>query len=395
MAANIYRSSAGDVHTAGSVVYNNTFGQETMSMSSSHGHDITFSGQAASWFNPNNLQVKTHGNNFDDTQGHRTTYTKRDHYLVTGGTLTITSGSPKLFDKEDPLLTDYVKERSELATARCSPYTFQGGKTNNSKTEFEMRGDVDPDSGSTEGKSFPVNPGRQNYKELMASKTSKLAQLEKQMGEGGDIVFAAGKDLSLSAGTKAVTVDSGYINPVGTKIVKGYTIDGSKDKGQRTVEQYTSAPSYQEKDTTSTIPFGSLTLGGSNRVMIKTGAGGFNVEGAGSVKLVGTGLSWLGGAQVNLVSSGTTFMNSAALIATTNNFNVQSPESLFSGNVHINQNTIIGGNVEIGGDLIVYGDIFCKGTITADVDVIAAGISLVNHIHGGVQGGSSKTAKPE
>jgi len=395
MAANIYRSSAGNVNTAGSVVYNNTYGQETMSMSSFHGHDITFSGQSASWFNPNNLQVKTHGNNFDDTQGHRTTYTKRDHYLVTGGTLTITSGSPRLFDKDDPTLTDYIKERSELATARCSPYTFQGGKTNNSKTEFEMKGSVDPDSGSTEGKSFPVNPGRQNYKELMASKTSKLAQLEKKMGQGGDIVFAAGKDLSLSAGTKAVTVDSGYINPVGAKIIKGYKIDGGQDKGKRAIPEYTSAPSYQEKDTTSTIPFGSLTLGGSNRVMIKTGAGGFNVEGAGSIKLNGSGLSWLGGAQVNLVSSGTTFMNSAALIATTNNFNVNSPESLFSGNVHINQNTIIGGNVEIGGDLTVYGDIYCKGTITADVDVIAAGISLVNHVHGGVQGGSSKTAKPE
>jgi len=257
-----YRSSAGDVHTAGSILYNNTFGQETMSMTSSHGNDITFSGQAASWFNPNNLQIKTNGNSFSDTQGHRTTYTRRDHYLVTGGTLTITSGSPKLFDKDDPTLNEYIKERSELATARSSPYTFQGGKTNNSKTEFEMKGSTDTESGSTEGKTFPVNPGRQNYKELLASKASKLAKLEKKMGEGGDIVFAAGKDLSLSAGTKAVTIDSGYINPVGAKIVKGYKIDGGKDKGQRAVPEYTSAPSYQEKDTTSTIPFGTLTLGG-------------------------------------------------------------------------------------------------------------------------------------
>jgi hypothetical protein len=379
--ADIYRSSAGDVHTAGSIVYNNTFGQETMSMTSSHGNDITFSGQTASWFNPNNMQIKTNGNHFSDTQGHRTTYTKRDHYLVTGGTLTITSGHPRLFDKDDKTLTEYVKERSELAAARCSPGTFQGGRTNNSKTEFEMRGSVDPESGSTEGKSFPPNPGRQNYKELMSSKASKLASLERKMGEGGDIVFTAGKDLCLSAGTKAVSIDSGYINPVGAKIVKGYKIDGGKDKGQRAVPQYTSAPSYQEKDTTSTIPFGSLILGGSNRVMIKTGAGGFNVEGAGSVKLVGTGLSWLGGAQVNLVSSGTTFMNSAALMVTTTTFSVNSPESVLSGNLNVNQNTIIGGNLEVGGDLTVYGDIYCKGTITADVDVLADGISLKNHVH--------------
>jgi hypothetical protein len=423
MAANIYRSSAGDVHTAGSVVYNNTFGQETMSMTSSHGNDITFSGQAASWFNPNNLQIKTNGNSFSDTQGHRSTYTKRDHYLTTGGTLTISTGTPRLFDKDDTTISDYVKIRGELAAAQCSPYTQQGGKTNNSGATFEMKGSVDPESGSTEGKSFPPNPARENYDAFVKSKASEMLKLEQKMGEGGDLVLAAGKDVTFSAGTKAIAIDSGYINPVGAKIVKGYKIDGSQDKGKRAVPEYTSAPSYQEKDTFSNIPFGTLNLAGANRVMVKAGAGGFNVEGAGSIKLTGTGLSWLGGAQVNLVSTGTTFMNSAALIATTNNFNVQSPESQFTGNVHVQQNVIIGANTEIGGDLTVYGDVLVHGKlhvmgpITTDAHVFAetnvatagdinafsgegggSGLSFRDHVHpqnnGNDTGGGVNTNPP-
>lgn len=394
---NIYRSSSGQVHTAGSVVFNNTFGQETMSMTSSHGNDITFAGQAASWFNPNNLQIKTNGNSFSDTQGYRSTYTKRDHYLTTGGTLTITTGAPRLFDKDDTTISDYIEIRGEIAAAQCSPYTLQGGKTNNSGATYEMKGSVDPESGSTEGKAFPPNPARKNFDSLVKSKASQMIKLEQKMGEGGDLVIASAKDITFSAGTKAIAVDSGYINPVGAKIVKGYKIDGSQDKGKRTVPQYTSAPSYQEKDTFSNIPFGTLNLAGANRVLIKTGSGGFNVEGAGSIKLTGTGLSWLAGAQVNIVSTGTTFMNSAALIATTNNFNVQSPESLFTGNVHINQNTIIGGNLEVGGDLTVYGDIICKGQITADGDITAGGsggISLLKHVHT-EQGDGADTSKPK
>lgn len=53
-----------------------------------------------------------------------------------------------------------------------------------------------------------------------------------------------------------------------------------------------------------------------------------------------------------------------------------------------------GGRLAIVGDLFVDGNIECTGTITAAVDVVAAGISLVNHTHGGVQPGGAQTGKP-
>ncbi|WP_313209658.1 phage baseplate assembly protein V [Stutzerimonas nitrititolerans] len=47
------------------------------------------------------------------------------------------------------------------------------------------------------------------------------------------------------------------------------------------------------------------------------------------------------------------------------------------------------------GGVSILGDVAITGTVTVSEDVIAAGISLVNHVHGGVQGGPSKTGAPQ
>ena len=55
----------------------------------------------------------------------------------------------------------------------------------------------------------------------------------------------------------------------------------------------------------------------------------------------------------------------------------------------------ITGDVNINGDLSVTGNISASGSVTAGVDVIADNISLKNHVHGGVQGGSGTTGTPQ
>ena len=47
------------------------------------------------------------------------------------------------------------------------------------------------------------------------------------------------------------------------------------------------------------------------------------------------------------------------------------------------------------GDYTQTGNQNITGTVTASEDVIAAGISLVKHLHGGVMAGGAKTGKPE
>lgn len=47
------------------------------------------------------------------------------------------------------------------------------------------------------------------------------------------------------------------------------------------------------------------------------------------------------------------------------------------------------------GGVTILGDVDITGLVTVSEDVIAAGISLVHHVHGGVQGGPSKTGAPQ
>ena len=56
-----------------------------------------------------------------------------------------------------------------------------------------------------------------------------------------------------------------------------------------------------------------------------------------------------------------------------------------------------GGQAELiaDGGITIVGDITLTGTLTASVDVIAAGISLVNHLHGGVMAGPADTGAPK
>lgn len=56
-----------------------------------------------------------------------------------------------------------------------------------------------------------------------------------------------------------------------------------------------------------------------------------------------------------------------------------------------------GGQAELiaAGGITIVGDITLTGTLTASVDVIAAGISLVNHVHGEVMPGGADTGAPK
>ncbi|OUY08706.1 phage baseplate assembly protein V [Acinetobacter populi] len=66
-----------------------------------------------------------------------------------------------------------------------------------------------------------------------------------------------------------------------------------------------------------------------------------------------------------------------------------------NGNVQTNGNTAMTGDNTVGGSQSVDGTSLAKGSLTCNGDVTASGISLKNHTHGGVQGGSSDTGGPK
>lgn len=53
------------------------------------------------------------------------------------------------------------------------------------------------------------------------------------------------------------------------------------------------------------------------------------------------------------------------------------------------------GGVTVNADVVINGDVQVNGTLTASEDVIADGISLKTHTHGGVETGGGSTGEPQ
>ncbi|MBS9442299.1 phage baseplate assembly protein V [Photorhabdus heterorhabditis] len=88
-------------------------------------------------------------------------------------------------------------------------------------------------------------------------------------------------------------------------------------------------------------------------------------------------------------SHNVTVITPAKLIATANGgTEITSPDIILNGNVTINGNLSQG--MGAGG-----GTATMQGPVTVSNDVTAAGISLKNHVHSGVQSGGSKTGGPQ
>ncbi|MCT8344335.1 phage baseplate assembly protein V [Photorhabdus kleinii] len=88
-------------------------------------------------------------------------------------------------------------------------------------------------------------------------------------------------------------------------------------------------------------------------------------------------------------SHNVTIITSAKLIVTANGgTEITSPDIILNGNVTINGNLSQG--MGAGG-----GTATMQGPVTVSNDVTAAGISLKNHVHSGVQSGGGKTGKPQ
>lgn len=72
---------------------------------------------------------------------------------------------------------------------------------------------------------------------------------------------------------------------------------------------------------------------------------------------------------------------------------IDAPQSTFTGNVMVEGSlTFMQGMTGYGAPGAATATI--NGTLNATVDVAANGVSLVNHVHGGVQPGGSNTGKP-
>ena len=378
---------------AGSIVSDENTGNEKIQITHKGGGNINLNDKVNSEFAPNNKQTLVHGDQYSTTAGDNFSTTKSNKEERVEGDLTIITGSEKFFT--DPVASDWIDKSAEIAAAKAAPEYNYGAIGNNTGTEYANGGTPDSDSGAVEGGNYEPSPAHADIPALMEAKAGEIADVERQMGVGGNIKMMSAKHMFLQAGTKAVTFDSGVMVPNARKVVKQYEVDGGECKAV-----YTAVPNYESKDTAGSVPFGDVHVSAANKLRVVTGSGGVSVKSAGEVNINSTGRLILGGAEVAIgggdsnnagritVVADHDLFQEAGVIATrvapnindvaSEQHSFNTPKAVFTGDLHIKGNVIVEGGTGIS---VPAGD-------------VVANVSLNTHTHGGVCAGSSNTSAP-
>ena len=392
-----------------------TRGSERITLTHKSGANLKLSNKVFSTFSPNDRQDLTWSNNYTTVNGNSFETVKKHRENRTFGNFSVITGSRNFFT--DDIATQYVDTLRDIAIAKNSANAGTG-VGNNTGAIREAGKDAD-------------------MQKVMTEKTADLTKLEKQMGEGGNINLLSSKHLLLVAGGAAYNYDTGNTINEGKLVVVGH-----KRTGDNSYEDVMgSVPLYEENDTSSTSPFGDISINASNKINMQAGSGGFNVQTSGETKLTTTGRLSLGGKQIMIgsnsggggkihmqtdndiyIKSGATLTTNSlvSLIRSSITMCIVSPTTTIEGDLNIDGTLTVDGNVKITGNLEVLGrakvhkdietlrDLRAAGSITAigsygsgadgiiankniktTKDVIANGVSLEDHTHPGDSGGNT------
>ncbi len=385
---------------AGALVFDDNTTEERTQWTAKSGAHITMNKVGVTKFSPNNDQEQVLGNKYSTTRGDSHTIAEGMMELRPFGDFTLIAGSEEFFN--NPIADQWIEAQQEVAAAKAGGELAIGGVGNNTGMEYPMNGtlsnDPNSDVGTVEGGSFETNKAQDNIETLLEKKGGELAAIEKQMGVGGSAKIMTTKHLYLHAGPKPIINDSGLIVENGRSVTRKKVI-----KNGEVVEQKTGTTLFESKDTSSAVPFGDIHLAAGTKIRATAGSGGIGFNTAGDASFTSNGRTTIGGAEV-AIGGGTkndlgrvsikadkdVFIQSQdiltidggdiSVIADDGQVTIDAPQSVFTGNVHIK------------GDLIVEGNVYVNGGVGIRVpngDVVASGVSLVNHTHKGDSGGTT------
>ena len=375
---------------AGALVFTNTTGNQRVQLTSKSGSNIYMNDKVVSTLATNNCQSLTKGDKFDTTE--RASYERscKDMEKRAGGDFNIITGNVSQY--KEKVNEKWLNAYLPIAVAKTSPERQYPAVGNNTNAEFEGSGSTNPDgSGSAAGGDWKESGI--DIAKLVEETVPDLTEIETQMGTGGNIKLSSAKHLTLIAGTTPANYDSGIIIKDAIPVDGEYIIGDDKTHVLNTI----SVPVFEEKDTSSALPFGDVHVKANGKLMLEAGSGGVDLNTSGNVKLTTSGRLLLGGADVTIggstsnnagtvrinvdndvfIDSGVIVTTSAPIIKTTasSQYSIKSPQTVIDGDLHI------------------AGDLHVTGEITAGGDVIAGNgsVSLLSHIHGNGNGGSDTT----
>ena len=380
---------------AGSLIFTNTTGNQRVQLTGKDGGNIYINSKVVSTFAPSNCQSLTKGDKFDTTEGSSYERSCQNMEKRAAGDLTVITGSVGQFT--DELNKKWLDTFLPVAVAKTAPEMQYPAVGNNTNAVFEGNGSPNPDgSGAAAGGNWKKSD--LDVQKLIEEVTPELTEIEAQMGKGGNIKLVAAKQILFEAGTTPANFDSGIIVKEGRPVDGEYIINDDKTH----VLNKTAVPVFEEKDTSSTLPFGDVHVKANGKLMLEGGSGGVDLNTSGNTKLTTSGRLLLGGAAVT-IGGGTNNNAGTVRMNVDNDVFIESGDIITTSAPTIKTNAISQYSIKspqtvIEGDLHIIGDLHVTGEITAGGDIIAGlggrSVSLLNHTHGGIKSGSSSTLKP-
>lgn len=385
---------------AGAIVFDENTAEKRMQFSHNSGDNLAFTEKGVSLLATNNKQENILGDNFSTTKGDSYIQTQGNMEVRPFGDHTIIAGNASFFTS--PLTNNWLDTYAPIAAAKAGPELAYGGTGNNTGATYPVDG-TPAEDGSVEGGTYNVNPAQDNIQTLMEETAGDLADIETDMGVGGNIKLLTAKHLHMQAGGAAAAFDSGVTISNGRSVTSKLV----PEDGSLTVET-TTVPLYESKDTASAIPFGDISLVAGTKIRMNSGAGGVGIKSAGDISINSTGRYTIGGAEVaiggstigdagrvTILSDQDIFMQSSKIVTidspnvvidADNQVTYITPEAVYSGNLYVQGDLIVEGNITVNGK---------TGIVVPNGDVKAGPISLRNHTHGGVCRSGSRTDGPK
>lgn len=202
-------------------------------------------------------------------------------------------------------------------------------------------------SPSTEGATAEPGPTPEQRAEAAAATQKKLIDIESQLGEGGDYVICASRNIRIVCGAAVNNNPQAYVDMQGRQIPTGVVVTES---GITTATG--AAPQLVEVDNHSFFPCGHFTLEVGNGFNIKTGGGGINLTTSGSLNLQTDSIVKIGALQTVMGGKDIIVAGDTNVSITAPNLNLTSENQIFlNGNVGVNQNLLVQGGGYFDGNL--------------------------------------------
>ena len=384
----------------GTVVLDSTTGSEAVRISQKGGGNVKITDTVNSEFAPNNKQTLVNGDKFSTTKGDYFNQIQSNKEDRTFGDHTIIAGNPNFFTTS--LAQDWLDTFQDIAVAKANPELNYGGVGVNTEIAFPVDG-TPSESGAVEGGTYTKNKAQEFIQDIIEEAAPKLANIEKDMGEGGNLKLFTTKNFVLRAGAGTVSTDPGIMVSNARSVTKNYKVEDGK-----AVEETQPVSVYESKDTANGIPFGDVHISAGTKFRMNAGAGGVGITSAGDVSIASTGRYTIGGAEVAIGGSTIGDSGRVTIVSDTDVF-VDSGQLITHNAPYINNIAkeqityvtpcaVFTGDLHVTGDLRVEGSIISCGFygIRAKGDIVAGGgsVSLLNHRHGGVETGTGNTCKP-